>query len=68
MRMKKGNNRHLLTLVALVLLTILAGCRTGRNTEDKAARIKKQQQYEQLAELSKFRSSDRCIISARPLT
>lgn len=53
MRMKKESNRHLLTLVALVLLTILVGCRTGRNTEDKAARIKKQQQYEQLAELSK---------------
>ena len=51
--MKQTNNRQLLALAALVLLTVLAGCRTGRNVEDKAARIKKQQQYEQLAELAK---------------
>lgn len=51
--MKRTNNRQLLTLVALVLMVMLAGCRTGRNAEDKAARIKKQQQYEQLAELAK---------------
>lgn len=51
--MKRTNNRQLLTIVVLTLLTMLAGCRTGRNAEDKAARIKKQQQYEHLAELAK---------------
>lgn len=51
--MKRTNNRQLLALVALVSLLMLVGCRTGRNAENKAARIRKQQQYEQLAELAK---------------
>lgn len=50
--MKKTKNRGQLLLVVLIVMATLAGCRTGRNAENKANRIK-QKHYAQLVELAK---------------
>lgn len=47
-----SRKRHQYTFMVLMVMILLAGCRTGRHAENKAARIK-QQHYEQIAELAK---------------
>ena len=47
-----NKKKNLYVVLALVMVVMLAGCRTGRNAEDKVMRVKKLH-YEQIAELAK---------------
>lgn len=50
-----SRKRFLYAFMALMMMTLLTGCRTGRHAEGKVARIK-QQHYEHIIELAKPQS------------